>query len=52
MTFLERSLERVGMLSLCEKHMSRLPALVGKQFIFFRDKLGERENTFLDKMEC
>ena len=52
MTFLERSLERVGMLSLCEKHMSRLPTLVEKQFIFFRDKLGVRENIFLGKREC
>ena len=52
MTFLQRSLERVGILTLCEKHMSILPALVEKKFIFFRDKLGVRENILLSKREC
>ena len=52
MTFLERSLERAGILALCEKKMTILPALLEKQFIFFRDKLEVRENIFLGKMEC
>ena len=52
LTFLERSLERVVILTLCEKHMSKLPTLVEKQFLFFRDKLGVRENNFLGKREC
>ena len=52
MTFLERSLEKMGILTLCEKQMSKLPTLVEKQFIFFRDKLGVREKNFLGKREC
>ena len=52
MTFLERILERVGILTLCKKHISRLLDLVAKQFIFFKDKLGVRENIFLRKREC
>ena len=52
MTFLQRSLERVGILTLCEKHMSILLALVEKQSIFFRDKLGVREDTFIGKRVC
>ena len=42
----------MGIIILCEKHMSILPTFVEKQFIFFKDKLGVRENKFLGKREC